>query len=98
MPKDNKLFQDIARLASSAVATAAGAKHEFMEFSRQQLETLLKEMQFVTREEFEVVKKIAIENRLRLEELARAQNIQHSSDSAAVDEPTAPSENHKTDQ
>ncbi|WHQ46410.1 MAG: accessory factor UbiK family protein [Candidatus Midichloria sp.] len=70
MSKDNNnLFADIAKLANSALATIANMKDELTKFVKYQIESFIKGMDFVKREEFEVVKKMATQNALALEKL-----------------------------
>ncbi|WPX96307.1 accessory factor UbiK family protein [Candidatus Bandiella euplotis] len=74
MKKDNKIMDDIAKLAGSTFAGAVNAKNELLEYITKQVETLLKKMKFVTREEFEVVKKLAEDANMRLKNLDKAKN------------------------
>ena len=74
MTQDNKLFQDISRLANSAISGAANVKNELSNFIKLQIEMLLKNMNFVTREEFEIVKKIAEKNSLDIKKLLKTKD------------------------
>ncbi|WP_417317417.1 accessory factor UbiK family protein [Emcibacter sp.] len=67
---DNKFFDDLARLGQSAAGTLHGMKQEVENLVRQRLETVLMDMELVTREEFEVVRELAAEARRQNEELA----------------------------
>ena len=69
MKKDNKILDDLAKLAGSTLTGAVNAKNEISEYITQQIEKLIKKMNFVTREEFDVVKKLAQDNRLMLEKM-----------------------------
>jgi BMFP domain-containing protein YqiC len=69
MAQDNKLFQDLGKLASSAMSTAANAKNELTSFVKLQIEMFMKSMNFVTKEEFEVVKKLAEKNSMDLKKI-----------------------------
>lgn len=59
----NKLFDDLAKLATGAAGTLHGVKAEVEGAVRQRVERLLADMDLVTREEFEVVKVMAAEAR-----------------------------------
>ncbi|CAG7596812.1 MAG: accessory factor UbiK family protein [Candidatus Midichloria sp.] len=70
MSKDNNnLFADIVKLANSAIATTASMKNELTKFVKYQIESFIAGMDFVKREEFEVVKKMATQNALALEKI-----------------------------
>ena len=69
MKKDNKILDDLAKLAGSTFTGAVNAKNEISEYIAQQIEKFIKKMNFVTREEFDVVKKLAQDNRLMLEKM-----------------------------
>lgn len=57
---NNRLIDEIARLATDAAAVAQGARREVETALRSQLERLLSEADMVPREEFEAVKAMAI--------------------------------------
>lgn len=59
MQTDNRIIDDIARLAASAVGTLHGARHEVEGAFRARLERILADMELVSREEFEVVRAMA---------------------------------------
>ncbi len=69
MKKNNKILDDLAKLAGSTFTGAVNVKNEIAEYITQQIEKLIKKMNFVTREEFDVVKKLAQDNRLMLEKI-----------------------------
>ena len=61
MPQtNNRLIDEIARLATDAAAVAQGARREVESAVRGQLERLLSEANVVSRDEFEAVKAMAI--------------------------------------
>lgn len=61
MPQtNNRLIDEIARLATDAAAVAQGARREVETTIRAQLERLLSEANVVHRDEFEAVKAIAL--------------------------------------
>lgn len=67
----NRLFDDLARVASGALSTFAGVKDEVESLVRQQLERLLADSDLVSREEFEAVKAMAAKARAEQEGLTR---------------------------
>lgn len=56
---NNKLFDDFAKLMTDAVGAADGVKRETETFFRGQAEKFLRDMNVVTREEFEAVRDMA---------------------------------------
>ena len=63
MQSENRVLSDIARLASGAAGVAAGMRGEVEAQIRQKLQTLLADMDLVSREEFEAVKAVAAKAR-----------------------------------
>jgi BMFP domain-containing protein YqiC len=59
MQVDNKLLDDLARLAGGAVGALTGIRSEMEGQFRQQLERILAQMDVVGRDEFEAVKAMA---------------------------------------
>jgi len=59
MQKDSKLFEDIAKFASGAAGAAMDMKREIEASVTDRIERLMARGNFVTREEFEVVKEMA---------------------------------------
>ncbi len=59
MQKDNKLFEDMARMASGAAGVVFDAKREMEAMIAAQFENLLAKAGYVKRDEFEVVRKMA---------------------------------------
>jgi len=55
----NKLFDDFARLMTDAAGAAQGARQEFETLARAQMERVIRELDLVQREEFEVVREMA---------------------------------------
>jgi BMFP domain-containing protein YqiC len=70
MQSQNRLFDDLARLAAGAVGALSGVKSEVEARLREQLERLLAGMDLVDREEFEAVKAMAAKARAEQEALA----------------------------
>lgn len=71
MQTDNRLLDDLARVANGAMGALAGAREEIETLVRQRMERLLSDMDLVTREEFEAVKDVAATARLEQETLAK---------------------------
>ena len=69
MQVDNRLLDDLARLASGALGSLAGLKEELDALIRQRLERLLADMELVRREEFDAVKTLAANARAAQEAL-----------------------------
>jgi BMFP domain-containing protein YqiC len=59
MQKDSKFFDDMARMMSGAAGTVFDAKRELEQQFAAQIEKFLLKMNFVSREEFEVVRDMA---------------------------------------
>lgn len=70
MKKDNNFFSDFTKLTESVLNTAINAKREIAQIILEQMSKLLKNHDFVSREEFEVLKKIALTTKHDLETLA----------------------------
>jgi BMFP domain-containing protein YqiC len=70
MQTQNRILDDLARVAASAVGAVQGARHEVEAAIRSRLEKMLVDMDLVTREEFEVVKAMAEKAREENERLA----------------------------
>ncbi len=75
MKKDNKFFEDFSKFAGSAFASAATMRREFTSYIRQSVESFIKNMDFVTRDELEVVKKIALQTDKDLQQLKKDMNL-----------------------
>ena len=69
MQTQNRLLDDLARVAGGALSTLAGIKDEIEALLRQQVERLLGDMELVNREEFEAVKAMAAKARTEQEAL-----------------------------
>ncbi len=63
MQTQNKLFDDLARVANGAVSTVMSMKDEIDALVRQKIERYLNSADLVSREEFEVVKAMAAKAR-----------------------------------
>lgn len=69
MQSDNKILSDLARLGQSAAGTIHGVKSEFEGQVKNRLESLLMDMDLVSREEYEVVREMAVTARQENAEL-----------------------------
>ncbi len=70
MQVENKLLDDLARVAGGALGALSGLRSEVEAQLRQQFERVLGQMDVVSREDFEAVKEIAIKARGEQEALA----------------------------
>ena len=71
MQTDNRMLDDLAKVASSAVGVLAGVREEVEARLRQQFERVLDGMELVSRDEFEAVKAMAAEARAENDRLAK---------------------------
>src|SRR5262245_16411965 len=69
MQTQNRLLDDLARVAAGAVGGLAGMRHEVETRLREQFEPILGRMNLVSREEFEVVQAMAAKARAEQETL-----------------------------
>ena len=63
MQTQNKLLDDLARVASGALGVASGMREEVEARLRDQFERVLARMELVTREEFDAVRAMAVKAR-----------------------------------
>lgn len=61
MQTTSSVFDDLARLMTGAMGMAQGVQDEAKSFMRSQADRFIAEMDLVTREEFEAMKKLAEE-------------------------------------
>lgn len=71
MQTSNRLFDDVAKVANSAVSTLSGMKSEIEAMVRHQIEKILVDSDLVARDEFDAVKAMAAEARLQQEKLEK---------------------------
>jgi BMFP domain-containing protein YqiC len=71
MQTQNRLFDDLARVAGGAFSTVAGLRTEIEDLVKQRLERLLADMDHVPREEFDAVRVMAEKARLEQEALQK---------------------------
>ncbi len=70
MQTQNRLLDDLARVATGALGVAAGMREEIEARLRDQFERILAGMELVTREEFDAVKAMAAKARAEQEDMA----------------------------
>jgi BMFP domain-containing protein YqiC len=70
MQTENRLFDDLARMANGAINTLSGVREEFESRLRERVERWLTEMDMVPREEFEAIKELAQKARAEQEDLS----------------------------
>ena len=63
MQSQNRLFDDLARVASGAAGALTGVRREMEELFRQRLERYLAEADMVTQDEFDAIKAVAVRAR-----------------------------------
>ena len=69
MQTKNRLFDDIAKVANSAVSTFAGLKGEIENMVQNRIENLMTDMNMISRDEFEAVKGMIAKARSEQERL-----------------------------
>jgi BMFP domain-containing protein YqiC len=83
MQTEHPLFDQFARFATQAAGAAQGLRAEIESIVRARVERLAQDWDFVPREEFEVVKKMAAqaraENAILAERIAKLENASHRS-------------------
>ncbi len=89
MQTDNRLFDDLARVANGALHTMSGVRDEIENRVRERVERWLGEMDMVPREEFDAIKAVAQAARAEQEKLeARVQALEERV--AALEKPAKP--------
>ena len=71
MQTDNRLFDDLARVATNAIGSLQTARDEASNRIKQQFERIVESMDLVSREEFDTVKAMAQKARLENDKLAK---------------------------
>lgn len=71
MTKDNHLFDDMARMAGSAMGSVFEASRDAQRFGKEQFEKMLSGLHFVPREEFEAAQAMIAKAREEQEKLAK---------------------------
>ena len=67
----NRILDDIARLATDAAGAAQGVRREVETVVKTQIERLLRDLDVVTREEFEAVRDMSVKARTENEALKK---------------------------
>ena len=70
MQTENRLLDDLARMANGALNTLSGLREEIETRVRERVERMLADMDMVPREEFEAIKAMAQKARAEQEDLA----------------------------
>ena len=70
MPVNSRLLDDLTQVASSAIGSASGIRDELEAIIKRRLETIIADMDLVTRAEFEAVKEMAKKAREEQENLS----------------------------
>jgi BMFP domain-containing protein YqiC len=70
MQTDNRILDDLAKVANGALSTLSGVREEVETRVRERVERLLSEMDLVPREEFEAVRAMAQKARAEQESLS----------------------------
>ena len=70
MQTENRLLDDLARMANGALNTLSGVREEIESRVRERVERMLADMDMVPREEFDAVKAVAQKARSEQEDLA----------------------------
>ena len=63
MPTDNRILDDLARVAAGAASAMSGLRDEVEARMREQFERVIARLDLVKREEFEAVKELAARTR-----------------------------------
>lgn len=66
---NSRIFDEIARLMTGAAGAAQGVRREVDEIVRSQAERILRDLDMVSREEFEAVREMAVKARAENERL-----------------------------
>ena len=99
MQTNNRILEDLARVASTAMGAAGGVKGEFETLLKRQFEKMLDGMDMVSRDEFDAVKEIAAKARteqealnLRVEKLEQALKAKTTSQNSGLSRFSRPGE------
>jgi BMFP domain-containing protein YqiC len=87
---ENRIFEDLARVASGALGTLTGMRDELETRIREQVERMLDRMNLVRREEFDAVQTMAAKARLAQEALEARVAALEARLSTSGDKPRVP--------
>jgi BMFP domain-containing protein YqiC len=90
MATENRLFEDLARVASGALGTLTGMRDEVETRIREQMERMLGRMNLVRREEFDAVQAMAAKARMAQEALEARVAALEAGLATAADKPRVP--------
>lgn len=96
MQSQNRIFDDIAKVAGGALGALGSLKQEIEVLVRQRVERFMADRDLVTREEFEAVKAMAAEARMEQERLAQRLAALEGQQTAPAREPKPRSTKRKT--
>ncbi len=86
MQANNRIFDDFAKVLTSAAGAAQGVRDEIDAVVKNQMERLLKDMELVTRDEFDAVMAMAVRAREENETLeARLAGLEDTIASLLID-------------
>jgi BMFP domain-containing protein YqiC len=71
LKKDNRFFDDLAKVATGAVGALSGVREQIHAEIKSQINRFIAEMDFVPREDFEIVEDMAREARLANQKLEK---------------------------
>ena len=66
---NKNIFKDMSKIAGSAFSTASNIKNDVVDIVKHQVEVFVKKMNFITREEFNVVKKLIAKTSEELQDI-----------------------------
>lgn len=89
MQTDNKILDDLARVAASALGTLQGVRDEVEVRLRDQFERILSNMELVTREEFDAVKAMAVAARRQNDALIKRIEVLENSAGTSLRRPAS---------
>ena len=67
MTNDKKFLDDVSKIATSTFASMVNMKNEFSSIVKEQIKSTLKGMDFVTRNEFNALKRLTSEIKMELD-------------------------------
>lgn len=94
MQTSNRLFDDLARVASGAFNTLSGLREEIETRVRERVERMASDLDLVNREDFDAVRAMATKARAGQEEL-EARVAQLEAELAVLKQPTPPTKRAK---